>query len=95
MSLFSKPISSGKEFAISDEEFTQLRDFVYQVSGIWVADNRKYLMENRLVNRLKQLNLKSFSEYHYYLQYDAGRREELNRLFGFLKSKNIQVDPRN
>ena len=81
MSLFSKPISSGKEFAISDEEFVQLRDFVYRVSGIYVADNRKYLMENRLVNRLKELNLRSFSEYHYYLQYDSGRREEINRLF--------------
>ena len=81
MSLFSKPISSGKEFSIADSEFTQLRDYVYKISGIYVADNRKYLMENRLANRLKQLNLKSFSEYYYYLQYDPGRKDEVNRLF--------------
>jgi chemotaxis protein methyltransferase CheR len=80
-SLFSKTISLRKELKISDQEFTQLRDFIYQQSGIYVADNRKYLLENRLANRLKDLNLKSFAEYHHFLQYDPGKRQELNRLF--------------
>lgn len=80
-SLFSKTISLRKELKISDAEFAQLRDFIYAQSGIFVADNRKYLVENRLSARLKELNLKSFAEYHAYLQYDAGRRQELNRLF--------------
>ena len=80
-SLFSKTISLRKDLKISDAEFAQLRDFIYAQSGIYVADNRKYLVENRLATRLKELNLKSFAEYHAYLQYDAGRRQELNRLF--------------
>lgn len=80
-SLFSKTISLRKDLKISDAEFAQLRDFIYSQSGIYVADNRKYLVENRLASRLKELNLKSFAEYHAYLQYDAGRRQELNRLF--------------
>ena len=80
-SLFSKTITLGKELKVSDAEFAQLRDFIYQQSGIYIADNRKYLLENRLANRLKHLNLKNFAEYYYYLQYDAGRKEELNRLF--------------
>ena len=80
-SLFSKTISLRKELKISDGEFAQLRDFIYAQSGIFVADNRKYLVENRLATRLKELNLKSFAEYHAYLQYDASRRQELNRLF--------------
>lgn len=80
-SLFSKTISLRKELKITDAEFAQLRDFIYAQSGIYVADNRKYLVENRLAVRLKELNLKSFAEYHSYLQYDAGRRQELNRLF--------------
>jgi len=80
-SLFSKTISLRKDLKISDAEFAQLRDFIYAQSGIYVADNRKYLVENRLATRLKDLNLKSFAEYHAYLQYDAGRRQELNRLF--------------
>ncbi|MEW5771887.1 MAG: protein-glutamate O-methyltransferase CheR [Thermodesulfobacteriota bacterium] len=79
--LFAKTISLGKEFVISDDEFRQLRDYIYGQSGIYIADNRKYLLENRLRNRLKQLNLKSFGEYYYYLQYDPQRKQELNRLF--------------
>lgn len=80
-SLFSKTISLKKEFTISPEEFKQLRDFIYEKSGIYIADNRKYLLENRLRNRLKHLNLKSFGEYYYYLQYDTQRTQELNKLF--------------
>jgi len=80
-SLFSKTISLRKDLKISDAEFLQLRDYIYSQSGIFVADTRKYLVENRLAARLKDLNLNSFAEYHYYLQYDPGRRQELNRLF--------------
>ena len=65
----------------SDEEFRQLRDFIYEHCGIYIADNRKYLIENRLINRLKELGLKNFSEYYHYLRYDTNRRAELTRLF--------------
>lgn len=71
----------AKAFRISNEEFLQLRDFIYEQCGIFIAENRKYLVENRLSNRLKDLNLKSFGEYYYFLRYDASKRTELNRLF--------------
>ena len=70
-----------KDLQISDEEFLQLRDFIYQVCGIFIAENRKYLVENRLSNRIKELNLKSYSEYYNFLRFDNSRKEELNRLF--------------
>lgn len=79
--LFAKSISLQKDLKVSDEEFVQLRDFIYQQSGIYIAENRKYLVENRLSNRIKDLNLKSFGEYYYYLRFDAGRRTELTKLF--------------
>lgn len=71
----------GKEQKITDKDFEQLRDFIYQKSGIFIAENRKYLLENRLANRLKALDLKTFGEYYYYLRFDAGRQAELTRLF--------------
>jgi len=80
-SLFSKTISLGKELKITDQEFANLRDFIYEQCGIYVADNRKYLLENRLGNRLKQLNLKDFEEYYNYLRYDAGKAQEMKKLF--------------
>lgn len=82
--LFPKTASapfSTKQFKITDEEFIQLRDFIYEQSGIYIAENRKYLIENRLTNRLKELNLKTYGEYYYFLRYDSARKTELNRLF--------------
>ena len=70
-----------KDLQITDEEFLQLRDFIYQQCGIFIAENRKYLVENRLSNRIKDLNLKSYSEYYNYLRFDASRRTELSKLF--------------
>ena len=63
-----------KDLQISDEEFLQLRDFIYLQCGIFIA-------ENRLSNRIKDLNLKSYGEYYNYLRFDANRRTELNKLF--------------
>ncbi len=81
MALFSKSMSLKKETKISDEEFKKLRDFIYKQCGIFVPDSRTYLVENRLANRLKDLNLKSYDEYYHYLQYDSGRKQEMDRLF--------------
>lgn len=69
---------------ISDEEFTQLQEFIYTQSGIFIADTRKYLVENRLSNRLRELNLKSFNEYYYYLRFDKNKTEELQKLFNVI-----------
>ena len=70
-----------KDLQISDEEFLQLRDFIYQQCGIFIAENRKYLVENRLSNRIKELNLKSYNDYYNFLRFDGSRRTELNKLF--------------
>jgi len=81
VALFSTTGATGAELKISDAEFVQLRDFIYVQCGIYVADNRKYLLENRLANRLKLLNLKNFGEYYHYLQYDTNKKTELSKLF--------------
>jgi chemotaxis protein methyltransferase CheR len=70
-----------KDLQISNEEFFQLRDFIYQQCGIFIGENRKYLIENRLSIRIKDLNLKSYNEYYNYLRFDENRRNELTKLF--------------
>ena len=77
----SQTVAAQKDLRVTDEEFVQLRDFIYAQSGIYIAENRKYLVENRLSNRLKELNLKNFSEYSYYLRFDVRRKDELVKLF--------------
>ena len=81
MPLFPKTITLRQELTLNKEEFIQLRDFIYSQSGIFVADNRKYLLENRLANRVRELNLNTFGEYLSFLRYDPGRKAEMARLF--------------
>ncbi|MDR2694817.1 MAG: protein-glutamate O-methyltransferase CheR [Deltaproteobacteria bacterium] len=78
------PLSASpfrKEVKVSDEEFRQLRDFIYVQCGIFIGENRKYLIENRLAARIKELNLLSYSEYYNFLRFDANKRAELSKLF--------------
>lgn len=77
-SLFSKSISLRKSIQISDDEFVQLRDFIYEKSGIYVDIKRKYLFESRFSKRLSELGLQAFSDYIKLLKFD---RKELNTLF--------------
>lgn len=65
---------------ISDQEFNDLSGFIYEHTGISIAPARKYLLENRLGSRLKELNLKSFKEYYDFLRYDRNRTLEMDKL---------------
>ncbi|NOZ68076.1 MAG: protein-glutamate O-methyltransferase [Deferribacteres bacterium] len=63
-----------------DSTFKEIRDYIYEKSGIYIADNKKYLIENRLSRILKEKGLNSFEEYLELLRFRADTNE-LNRLF--------------
>ena len=63
------------------EEFISLRDLVYEKSGIYFSNNKAYLLENRLKNRLNELNLSTLEDYYSYLRYGEKAVEELFNLF--------------
>lgn len=66
--------------ALSDSAFRQLRDFIYEKSGIYVADTKKYLVEKKLLARLEEKNLKSYEDYLSLLRY-GGNGDELAKLY--------------
>lgn len=66
---------------MTDETFWLLRDFVYEHSGIYFADNKKPQLENRLSLRLRANNLPDFDKYYYLLKYDPQAARELRALF--------------
>ncbi len=67
---------------LTNEEFILLRDFVYEKTGIYFAENKGYLLESRLAGRIEELGLSSFEEYHYYLKYGGLKTaQELISLF--------------
>ncbi|WP_027389946.1 CheR family methyltransferase [Chrysiogenes arsenatis] len=69
---------------LSDEEFKLFRDMVYEYSGILFQDHKRYIIENRLSKRLKQLNFSTFKDYYYFLKYDRKRDDELVEVMNLL-----------
>ncbi len=69
------PLTSGVK--MSDDTFRLIREFIYQQTGIYFQDNKKYLLEGRLGKRLQVLNLGTFEEYLQLIKYGTRRNEEL------------------
>jgi len=65
---------------LTEAVFRGLRDFIYERSGIFIPDTKKYFIENRLINRLRERNLKGYDEYLSFLKFN-GNGNELERLF--------------
>jgi len=65
---------------LSDAVFKQLRDFIYEKSGIYVADSKKYLVEKKLLARIEEKNLKSYEDYLSLLRF-SGAGDELAKLY--------------
>jgi chemotaxis protein methyltransferase CheR len=67
---------------LKKEEFILLRDFIYEVSGIFFAENKAYLLESRLTNRLGELGFGGFEDYYYFLKYGGEKvKNEIYNLF--------------
>jgi chemotaxis protein methyltransferase CheR len=62
---------------MSQSDFTRLREFIYNECGITLADSKKTMLEGRLQKRLRELSLKSFSQYCDYLFSSNGFEKEL------------------
>jgi|WetSurMetagenome_2_1015567.scaffolds.fasta_scaffold00259_13 chemotaxis protein methyltransferase CheR len=68
------------EFVLKDETFRQIRDFIYEKSGIFIPDNKKYFIENRLGKKIQEKALKSYEDYLYILKF-GGEKKESRELF--------------
>ena len=52
-----------REFAFSQQDFDQLRNRLYQLTGIKLSDSKDSMVYSRLVRRLRVLKLKNFVDY--------------------------------
>ncbi len=66
---------------ITDPEFKDFRELIYSLTGIDIPSRRKYLLENRLGQRLSELKLKSFAEYYKVLKFSPNKEKEVSLLF--------------
>jgi len=68
-------MDSDNDVQMSLEEFTMIRDFIHEKSGIFFAENKMYLVKNRLIKRMSDLGIKSIRDYFYHVKYDVSLKE--------------------
>lgn len=73
------------DVAISAEEFQRFRTLIYDESGISLNDQKQGLVASRLSKRLRELGVKTFSEYYDRLMQDASR-EEFTRMLDLIST---------
>ena len=92
--------SSTQAIEMKSEEFSSWRQFIYDKTGIYFQDNKKYLLESRLLKRINFLNLSTYDEYLKYVKYNSnGRKEEtflyevitINETFFFRNQPQLDV----
>ncbi|MCX5815059.1 MAG: protein-glutamate O-methyltransferase CheR [Proteobacteria bacterium] len=67
---------------LTKESFILLRDFIYEKTGIFFAENKTYLMESRLTNRLSEHGFSTYEDYYYFLKYGGEKsKSEMLSLF--------------
>jgi len=68
------------DFQLSEITFTKMRDVIYKMSGIYYNESKKYLLESRILKRIKALSLEDFESYMQLISSLNGR-DELKNLF--------------
>ncbi|MBC7962298.1 MAG: protein-glutamate O-methyltransferase CheR [Steroidobacteraceae bacterium] len=61
--------------AISDKDFEQLRDFIYNLCGMYFHATKKYFLESRLTRRMEATATKSVQDYYLLLRSPRGTEE--------------------
>jgi len=57
------PVAGRRPSKLDAPTFETLRAFIYDKTGIYFQDNKRYLLESRVSRRLKALQLDSFADY--------------------------------
>lgn len=61
--------------AISDKDFEQLRDFIYNICGMYFHTTKKYFLESRLTRRMEATGTKAYQDYYLLLKSPRGSEE--------------------
>jgi chemotaxis protein methyltransferase CheR len=68
------------EFAFTTQDFKRIAALLYDLAGISLPDSKATLVYSRLAKRLRNLGLRSFTEYCAFVASDAGQAESQEML---------------
>lgn len=67
--------------SLSQKAFETWRKYIYDSTGIYFQDNKKYLLESRLQKRIAHLNLPSFEAYLDFVKFNPSGSSEIKYLY--------------
>lgn len=73
--------NASQDLHLELDQFRRLRDIIYEKSGIFFAENKLYLLENRLGRRINNLGMSSFEEYIRHVQVQDGSAPEFHQIY--------------
>ncbi|PTL76432.1 protein-glutamate O-methyltransferase CheR [Vitiosangium sp. GDMCC 1.1324] len=65
---------------LGDREFSLFQELIYRHAGIHLSDAKKALLEGRLTRRLRELGLRSFTDYYRYVTQEEHEEERVRML---------------
>jgi len=66
------------------DDVLKIRDLVYQETGMYFPDDKRYYFENRFKRRMDSLGMRDFNQYYSYLSKRENKREEFLKLMNEL-----------
>lgn len=67
--------------SMTPKQFESLRKIVYERSGIYFQDSKKYVLESRLARRLEELEFENFDQYLMFLTMGPYQQDEFQEMF--------------
>ena len=61
--------------SLADTTFTHLRDYIYERSGIYISDTKKYLIETRVARILQENKFNNFEDYFQFIKYGSNGKD--------------------
>jgi chemotaxis protein methyltransferase CheR len=68
-------LNNEVDLELTKEDFEMFRDFIHERAGMYFADNKMYLVKNRLCKRINELGIKTYKDYFYRVKYDVTLKE--------------------
>ncbi len=72
---------ASNNYLMSEELFRLFRDYILNQCGIYFKETNKFLLERRIMQRIKALQFQSYEQYYYYLTYDPRASQEIDFLY--------------
>jgi chemotaxis protein methyltransferase CheR len=76
-----QPSTASKIPEMTSMQFEQWRKFIYEKTGIYFQDNKKYLLESRLLKRIVHLKISSYEEYFKLLSTGLNNKGEMRYFY--------------